>query len=588
VQPSHVNDAESTVYVMDEHVPAALIAVHTFIALPSLQIEPFVHVVPPPLLLPLLLLPPPLLLVPPLPLVPPLLLPPPPPSAVVAPLEASPFDAPEHAATRATAPIHPKRATLMPPPTAAGVESFPANLWWDVDAIDALPFTFRWCGVRDWYPRYSAMSVYTKPPHDGSGASAPPKPDAQAGKPVPAPAKPPVAAPPSVIVSRSIDIGGPKSQARPSAPTIHIGPPTKQTAAGPAAPPGPSKTPTLKLESVPPPKSVRPMAPEMTPSDGVASIADTFERLLSSDVDQGFEALEREPGSSPKIDVSLTDLAEVRSLFAQLAANHVRQVRDFMIDLRWSDATADWIGICEPALKSLRRAADKLELDELCVALDTFSAALTGTPGNGARTIDGERRAAILKSYETLSEVMPQAFALDLDRSQREAVILQSLLLQVPEVKKITLDKLYAAGLTTLEAMLLATPGDVAATTGIDEALARHIVSRFADYKEQVRKSVPDATRANEREKVAELTARLRREHAAFEAAAKSWTRDADEQKKELRKARAQTLLDIQLVLARLGEVDRIKEIERLPFDRKLVHLESFLEEARDKYVAQP
>jgi hypothetical protein len=330
------------------------------------------------------------------------------------------------------------------------------------------------------------------------------------------------------------------------------------------------------------------MAPDMTPGDGVASIADTFERLLATDVDNGFAALEREPGSSPRIDVSLTDLAEVRSLFAQLASNHVRQVRDFMIDLRWSDATVDWIGICEPALKSLRRAADKLELSELCVALDAFSTALSGTPGSGGRTIDGERRAAILKSYEVLSVVMPQAFALDLDRSQREAVILQSLLLQVPEVKKITLDKLYAAGLTTLEAMLLATPGDIAATTGIDEALARHIVSRFGDYKDQVRKAVPDATRANEREKVAELTARLRREHAAFESAAKGWTREADEQKKELRRARAQTLLDIQLVLARLGEVDRIKEIERLPFDRKLVHLESFLEEARDKYVAQP
>jgi hypothetical protein len=433
------------------------------------------------------------------------------------------------------------------------------------------------------------MSVYTKPPHDGSSASAPPKPDAQAGKPAAAPAKPPAAAPPSVIVTRSIDIGGSsKSQARPSAPTIHIGPPTNQAAPAPAAPPVASKTPTLKIASVPPPKSVRPMAPDMTPGDGVASIADTFERLLATDVDNGFAALEREPGSSPRIDVSLTDLAEVRSLFAQLASNHVRQVRDFMIDLRWSDATVDWIGICEPALKSLRRAADKLELSELCVALDAFSTALSGTPGSGGRTIDGERRAAILKSYEVLSVVMPQAFALDLDRSQREAVILQSLLLQVPEVKKITLDKLYAAGLTTLEAMLLATPGDIAATTGIDEALARHIVSRFGDYKDQVRKAVPDATRANEREKVAELTARLRREHAAFESAAKGWTREADEQKKELRRARAQTLLDIQLVLARLGEVDRIKEIERLPFDRKLVHLESFLEEARDKYVAQP
>ena len=435
------------------------------------------------------------------------------------------------------------------------------------------------------------MSVYTKPPHDGSGASAPPKPDAQASKPavVPQPRPPTPPAQPSVIVSRTIEIGGsPKSQARPAAPTIHIGPPTKQTVPGAASPPVASKTPTLKIESVPPPKSVRPAAPAMTPSDGVASIADTFERLLSTDVDQGFAALEREPGSSPQIDVSLTDLAEVRSLFAQLAANHVRQVRDFMIDLRWSDATADWIGICEPALKSLRRAADKLELAELCTALDTFSAALRGTQGNGSHLIDGERRATILKSYDTLSAVMPQAFALDLDRSQREAVILQSLLLQVPEVKKVTLDKLYAAGLTTLEAMLLATPGDVAASTGIDEALARHIVARFGEYKEQVRKAVPDATRANEREKVAELTARLRREHAAFESAAKAWTREADEQKKELRRARAQTLLDIQLVLARLGEVDRIKEIERLPFDRKLVHLESFLEEARDKYVAQP
>jgi hypothetical protein len=378
------------------------------------------------------------------------------------------------------------------------------------------------------------MSVYTKPPHDGSSASAPPKPDAQAGKPAASPAKPPAPASPSVIVTRTIDIGGsPKSQARPSAPTINIGPPTNQAAPAPAAAPVASKTPTLKIASVPPPKSVRPMAPDMTPGDGVASIADTFERLLATDVDNGFAALEREPGSSPRIDVSLTDLAEVRSLFAQLASNHVRQVRDFMIDLRWSDATVDWIGICEPALKSLRRAADKLELSELCVALDAFSTALSGTPGNGGRTIDGERRAAILKSYEILSVVMPQAFALDLDRSQREAVILQSLLLQVPEVKKITLDKLYAAGLTTLEAMLLATPGDIAATTGIDEALARHIVSRFGDYKDQVRKAVPDATRANEREKVAELTARLRREHAAFESAAKAWTREADEQKKE-------------------------------------------------------
>src|ERR1700722_9085611 len=170
------------------------------------------------------------------------------------------------------------------------------------------------------------MSVFTKPPNDGSGGAGSPKPDAQAAKgPVAPPAKPlPPPAGPPVIVSRTIEIGaGPRSQARPSAPTLHIGPPN-----GPAAPPArqpsplPSphatRTPTLKAGSGVAPKSVRPTAPAMTPGEGVASIADPFERLLSSDVDRGFAALEREPGSSPQIDVSLTDLAEVRSLFAQL------------------------------------------------------------------------------------------------------------------------------------------------------------------------------------------------------------------------------------------------------------------------------
>ena len=451
------------------------------------------------------------------------------------------------------------------------------------------------------------MSVFSKPPNDGKGANAPAKPDVPVAKPPapvpvrPAPTPPQPPAQPAVVVSRTIEVGpasreipgAPRSQQRPSAPTIQIGPPPpgKATVMGmPAASaPAPAKTPTLKMDggTERAPKSVRPTAPAMTPADGTASIADTFERLLSNDVEAGFAAFEKEPGSSPHIDVSLTDLAEVRTLFAQLAANHVRQVRDFMIDLRWSEATVDWIGICLPALQSLRRAADKLELAELVTALDAFSQLLAGAQAGDARTIDGDRRAAILRGYDTLSAVMPQAFALDLDRSQREGVILQSLLLQVPDVKKVTIDKLYAAGLTTLEAMLLANAGDVAATTGIDEAVAKRIVARFRAYKDQVKTAVPDATRAHERGRVAELTARLRSEHVEFESASRGWTREADEKKKELRKARAQTLLDIQVILARLGEVDRLKEIERLPFERKLAHLEAFLEEARDKYVAQ-
>ena len=383
----------------------------------------------------------------------------------------------------------------------------------------------------------------------------------------PKPRRQPAAEPPPAVVSRTVGLGaGTTSQHRSPAPDIQIRPPAGGTA----------------------PKSVRPTAPDMLPANEAASIAGTFERLLSADVEQGVAGIQQQPKAPPPVDVWLTDFSEVQSLFAQLAVSHTRQVRDFMIDLHWNEATVEWVELCAPALRSLRGAAEQLELRELCTALDRFSAALVWAQASGLRTIDGERRATILERYEVLGTLMPQAFELDLDRSQRESIILQSLLLQVPAMNKATLDKLYTVGLTTLEAMRLATPAALAATAGIDEAIARGIVRRFRDYWAEVNTAVPDATRAHERAKLAELTRRLRREHAAFESAAQDWVGRAEERKKELRKTRAQTLLDIQVLLARLGEVNRLKEIERLPFARKLERLESFLEEARDKYVAQP
>jgi hypothetical protein len=328
-------------------------------------------------------------------------------------------------------------------------------------------------------------------------------------------------------------------------------------------------------------------APPPAKANGHPSIADTFERLLTSDdVDAGLAALElgASPGEGHGSGVS--DLGEVRALFAQLAANHVRPVRDFVIDLRWSEATSDWLPVSLPALRSLRRAAEKLDIDEVCEALDRFASVLEEAQADRLPTIGGERRRDILAGYEELARTLPQAFSLDLDRSQRGAVILQSLLLQVPGVKKITLDKMYAAGLSTLEAMLLATPADLAATTGMPEALAERIVERFRAYRDEVKATVPDATRASERERVAELTRLLRTQQAEYDRASQSWSREAAEAKKVLRKARAQTMLDIQVHLARLGEVDRIAALDKLSFEGKLELLQSFLEEARDKYAA--
>jgi hypothetical protein len=306
--------------------------------------------------------------------------------------------------------------------------------------------------------------------------------------------------------------------------------------------------------------------------------------LSDDDVDQSLAALGG--GASPAAQGSAAaDLTEVRALFAQLAANHVRQVRDFMIDLRSGEATADWIAICDPALRSLRRAAEKLDFAPLCEALDRLSEALATAHASDAPTISGEARTPLLARYEELVRLMPQAFALDLDRTQREGIILQSLLMQVSDVKKVTIDRLYAAGLTTLESMFLATPSDLIATAGVSEDLARQIVARLRAYRAQINATAPDATRAGERERLAQLAARLRQEHDGYERACEAWSSVVSDQKKVLRKARAQTLLDVQVLLARLGEVERLAEIERLPFEKKVTRLEAFLEEARISYA---
>jgi hypothetical protein len=345
------------------------------------------------------------------------------------------------------------------------------------------------------------------------------------------------------------------------------------------------------MGEVPAPRSTRPTAAwDLQAQPESQSIADTFAALLN-DVDASFGTLQMKKGDSQRPgsrDGHLpgVGLSDVRELFAELAANHMRQVRDFMIDVKWGEATRDWASVCEPALRSLRRAAEKLELAELASGLDDYSGVLDNVIGSSDRVITGKVRDLLLEKYAKLLEIMPQAFTLETDRTQREAVIVQSLLLQVPDVRKVTIDKLYAAGLTSLEVMFAARADDVAATTGIPLRLAERIVEKVQVYRKELATVVPDAARSAEREKLKSLAHELKRQHDEYEQAAAAWSDDAAVKKRYLRQARDETLLRIKVLLARLGELERLSKIERLPFEKKIENIETFLEEAMDKYVS--
>jgi len=62
-----------------------------------------------------------------------------------------------------------------------------------------------------------------------------------------------------------------------------------------------------------------------------------------------------------------------------------------------------------------------------------------------------------------------------------------------------------------------------------------------------------------------------------FKGAASSWSAQAAKDKRWLRTERERIFLEMTVVLARIGEVELLRRLERLPFERKVAELEVFL-----------
>lgn len=348
-------------------------------------------------------------------------------------------------------------------------------------------------------------------------------------------------------------------------------------------PPIEGRTGTQPLESSTPPAQGAMAA--TAPLGGNVDLAEGFFDDLLDDFDANFDAALGGPSSAStgaageQSEGLVIDQTPVRELFADIAANYVRAVRNFMIEIHRGDTAKEWIDICQPAVHSIKRAAEKMELEDVYRSIDEFDVVLELAMDSSGRLITGEVREQLIATYEDLVQVMPQAFTLDNERDQRESIIIHSLLLQVPDVRKVTIDKLYAAGLTTLEVFFLAKPEDLAATAGIPDWLADKIVEKFETYRNEMQSVAPDANRTAERAKLGTLVEDLRLQQESYERASSGWTEDAAEEKKRLRQARQETLLQIQVVLAQLGEVELIHEIEKLPFERRIDRLAAYLDE---------
>jgi hypothetical protein len=269
--------------------------------------------------------------------------------------------------------------------------------------------------------------------------------------------------------------------------------------------------------------------------------------------------------------------AEIQRLFAQIAAHHSAQIRDFVLELSHGDTTRQWAELCAPAVGSLKRAAATIKHGRLVSALEEFERALRAALRSNLAMVTGEYRRSLMVGYDQLREVLPAAFDIRSDRDRREPVIIDSLLRQVPGMHALCIARLYAAGVTSLAAFFRARPADLCATAGIDPDIARAIVEHFEVYRIQREQTAPDRGRKSERNELRTIIDTL--------AAREREYRDAEEnedrrRKREIRNERNALVQRLDLLLAQLGEIDLVNELKRIPVERKIKRI--------DRYLRQP
>ena len=276
---------------------------------------------------------------------------------------------------------------------------------------------------------------------------------------------------------------------------------------------------------------------------------------------------------------TVEDLAEVRRVFADVAAIHVAQVRDVMLELRYGDAQPTWIESTQPTLRSLRAMAAQMDLTDLCLALDDFCVAVDAVTGGRPR-IDDDARAELLRRYQRLIDLMPQAFELDAERDRREPLIVEALLYQTEGVEKRTVDKLFAVGLNRLEILVQASAAEIAVTAGLRAEVAEAIVAQFKAYRHGASAALSAPDPLAERRQLGDLLIMLSVKNDEYCHAGTKWTDEAKARKQEARKQRDQAFQRIKVALARLGDRDLLVRLEKLPFHERIATLDRYLSAA--------
>jgi hypothetical protein len=299
---------------------------------------------------------------------------------------------------------------------------------------------------------------------------------------------------------------------------------------------------------------------------------------LEAAVDAALNAL-MAPQGSPGNDVNNDNAHDQRAVaetFADMAKIHAHPLRELMFQLSVGRTPKQWAGACRPVLRPLFDAATQIGMLELVGALGAFDAALERAAAEPAPTIGDAAVEALTGAYDRLRQQMPDAFTQPDHADSRRLILLESLLLQVPDLQRRTLSKLYAAGVSTLAQLSQAQPDELSAVAGIERDLAHAIVAHVQRFERERNRVNPSAMRAHVQERLRSIIGRLNQLQAEFEAAELA---ESNERKRTARRGREAAVLELDLLFAEVGDVDLIEQLKRCAVRDKIRRVESYLEQ---------
>jgi hypothetical protein len=313
-----------------------------------------------------------------------------------------------------------------------------------------------------------------------------------------------------------------------------------------------------------------------------AARADAPEPVVDHGAQQAERRIHVDEVTPGPVTLSESEENDLKELFAQIASAYVGPIVDFVGRLRVGPVAVGWVDLCEPAIDAMSRASDSMGYASLRDELVRFGAILADARSRG-RAVAGDDRALALAAYERLSMQLPAAFpTVEANvQTESEAIILNSLLKQIKGVGRVTIGRLFAAGLVTLEAYYVADPGDLAAAAGIRHGLAETICERFAAYRD-VSELALDRDIVVRR--IESLVDDLRAAQFAFKRATLDewYTREPSRAKAKARRERQQTMWKVNVSLAELGELDLLAALKDEIYDKRIERLSAFVARERD------